>query len=359
MREAYTLQQDQATSDLGIAMLMLVLGRAEQSLSLARATCEAPDRGGNTSDDGKVLALSAALGYAAALQSRLEQAREKNDRVTIATLELDANLLTRRTRKSTDTRLLIATLRPYLAGGPDVGSGVPSWLRSMVLRFFPPGVAAEAIRQARIEETHELAVPYLDAIDAEIHLTLGDRITAVNLAQRALAGLSREGEKLLTARVALVAADASFALGDVSTALPLYERVLQDFPAAFRLHGTALPVQIQNADQTTSSMLAKALRSSPRLRDVDRGFRLEVSLIDETLNYRLLRHDGTQILDERVIVDAKADSVIASAVAAIHERLLSPTVDLTQRDIDSLDGSPIAARTRESIDRLLEPIRPK
>src|SRR5207253_4767466 len=79
----------------------------------------------------------------------------------------------------------LRALRPYMPGTPDL----ESWLSGGLVRLLPPGVAAEAVRQARAEEDHPGAVPYFDTLDAEVALLRGNAEEALSCARRALAKL--------------------------------------------------------------------------------------------------------------------------------------------------------------------------
>ncbi len=357
-REPSNLQQDQATTDLSKAMLMIVLGRGDDAIRHARSAYELPDRGGNTSEDASVLRLSCALGYAAALRLQREQQYEAANSSLLPTLNFDVLLFDHKSRNLTDVQLLCSTLRPHLGGGPGISKGIPSWLRVSVIQFFPPVIAAEAVRQVREVEDHPLAIPYLDAIEAEVCLRLGDYETASSLAKQSLEQLPAQGEKLLCGRVALVGAQAAFLSGDVSSAWPLFQRALQDFPTAFRLLGVALPVRIEHDEQKGSALLARAVGRSRRFRPDASGFVFTFNQGDGMVDCNLTSPNGSQIFAESIkLVDGEPDA-IGQALERIHDRLLAPAIDLTQSDMSSLDGSPIAARSREMIDHLLKPKSP-
>jgi tetratricopeptide (TPR) repeat protein len=356
-RLPHLLQQDEASMEATKAMILLVAGRTEEALRSAKSSYELPDRGGSKSDDDRILQLAATLGYAAASQVRLEALRESSART--GTLPYDGWLLARQIRKIADRDTLVSTLRPYLAGGPGTNNGVPSWLRVSIVRFFPPGVAAEAVRQARAAEEHPQATGYLDAAEAEVQWLSGDAAAALDLAEAALKQLPQEGEKLLRARVALVKALAAHELGDVHTALPMYEQAVRDFPAAYRLFQAALPVDIQADERAESLEVARQLARSPRLTRDEQGFRLSVSVHDGVADFRLLRADSSQVLDETIAMQGDKPLDTAGVCAAFHERLMSPELDLLQADLGSLDGSPFAAKARETVDKLLDPVRPK
>lgn len=354
-REPGTLQQDQATTDLSKAMLMTVLGRVDDAVRHARSAYDAPNRGGSTSDDDSVLHLSCALAYAAVLQTQIERINEDPDSSIPASIRCEIWQLYHKTRKLINARILSSSLRPYLSGGPDLGNGVPSWLRMSVAQFVPVPVAAEAIRLAREAEDHPLATPYLDAIEAETCLRAGNYADALSLARSALDRLPARGEKLLCGRVALVGAQACLKVGDVASALPFMERALQDFPAAFRLLDVACPVHIEHDGKPTTQNLAIAIAHSRRFRVVDRGLLLSLKENSGVVDCQITGPNGSQILAKRVELVDGGSKDISNAVRAIHEQLFSPSLDLTQSDMSSLDGSPIAARGREVIDQLLKP----
>lgn len=53
------------------------------------------------------------------------------------------------------------------------------------------------------------------------------------------------------------------------------------------------------------------------------------------------------------------DDPVTAAVAAIHQRVLSPTARLTAIEVNSLDDSPAAIKVRQDSDKLMDAVRPK
>ncbi|MCA9245878.1 MAG: hypothetical protein KDA42_02155 [Planctomycetales bacterium] len=358
LRQPYTWQQDQATADLSKTMFFLSLGINDEAFEFAQRTYEMPDRGGSTSDNADVLQLATALVYEAALQVRCEELAEQGDPAAHQ-LRSEAWVLSRKVRKLTGGKLLINTLRPYLAGGPHTGIGIPSWLRVGVVRFFPPNVALEAIRQARAAEDVPAALPYLDAAEAEVRLSRHEHESALPFARRSLDGLPHDGEKLLRSRVAAIAAECCYALGDWKHATGHYEQVLRDFPQAFRLLNLQIPTRITIDESPEAAMVCDYLRSSPRFRHAERAFELTLRASDGKLHYRLLSPAGSRLVSGSVDGVAATDEAAVRASREIHERLMSPDVDLQQFDLTSLDGSPRSVRGRKSIDKILEQTRPR
>jgi tetratricopeptide (TPR) repeat protein len=202
-------------------------------------------------------------------------------------------------------------------------------------------VAAEALRQARAEEDHPGAVPYFDAYEAEVALLRGDAEAALALARKALDRLPAAGEKLLRARVAAVAGEAARRLGKNAYGLALLQQALRDFPQAFRLLGTAIPVKVEHDGSALASDLAGRLLRSPRFAAAPDGFRVAIRSEDGKLIVEMFRAAGERHCQVGVTLSGQADAV-ADALRQLHRKMMSPTLDLSQVDINSLDGSPSA-----------------
>src|SRR5262249_46839157 len=142
--------------------------------------------------------------------------------------------------------------------------------------LLPRGVAAEAIRKARKDESHPAAGAYYDVLEAELHRRSGRHREALTLARRALEQLPATGEKLLRARAAALAAEAAHPLGQADEARTLAAQALHDFPQVFRMLDIAIPVRVQAEGGTLADQVATKLRQSPRFRADPHGFLIHV-----------------------------------------------------------------------------------
>jgi hypothetical protein len=266
-------------------------------------------------------------------------------------LEAEAWTLKRHMLKLlSDETFLNELIRPYMPGQDDK----EIWLVPSVLRLLPPGVAVEALRQARASEDHEGATPYFDAFDAEVALLRGEPAEALRLARQALEKLPPVGERLLSARVAAIGSEAARQLGQNDESLTLANQALRDFPAVFRLLKIAVPVQIEDDGSPLARRLAGRVLSSPRFRGDPAGFLIVIGSDGERVTLQMFRAGQAHHFEAEVPVEGDADHVVAAGLRRLHERMMSPMLDLTAVDINSLDGAPAAAQAKDDIDGVLQ-----
>jgi hypothetical protein len=218
--------------------------------------------------------------------------------------------------------------------------------------MLPPGVACELIRQARSDEDHPGAVPYLDAFEAEAALQANGPERALQLAYRARQTLPNPGENVLRALSASVGALAAARLGRNSESLELWNQVLIEFPAALRVQGLAIPATIRDDGSPLARRVAKTLASSPRLRSSQRGFVVRIEASGESLSLSVIRPDGQRHFERAIPAVDDPAQVVAAASKIFHECLLSPGMRLSVVEINSLDGVPLDDTGRRLIDSL-------
>jgi tetratricopeptide (TPR) repeat protein len=345
LRAPHTLQQDQRKIEQATGLLLLALGHNEEAERFLRRAYDDPDRTGSTTDDETDLLMVNGLLLWTVLGSELEQLREEDAGVSGVArlapdlkrkaLEFQVWTLRRQLLKILHAPDRLSAIRPYMPGNVEI----EAWLAPGLLRILPPGVAAEALRQARAEEDHPGAVPYFDAFEAEVALLRGDAEAALALARKALDRLPAAGEKLLRARASAVAGAAARRLGKRADGLALLQQALRDFPQAFRLLGTAIPVKVEHDGSAPASDLAARLLRSPRFAEAPDGFRVVIRTEGGKLMVEMFRAAGERHCQVSVALSGKADAV-ADTLKELHRKVMSPALDLSQVDINSLDGSP-------------------
>jgi hypothetical protein len=240
-------------------------------------------------------------------------------------------------------------VRPYF-------TPLTAWNAGAVIPVAGEGVTLTALRAARAGEKMKQARPYFDALEAEVAFRAGEPAVTLRLSRRALGRLPKD-EVLLRGRVAALAADAARRLGRTREAATLYHEVLNRFPTALRILGMALPAQVRSDANAFSRRVAKVLLRSPRLtpgsaftvRVLTRGAVTRICLAAKSgRRYACADRDLARQIKEKV---AEEDRV-ALVVDTFHDKVFAPKVDLTQRDINSLDGSAV----RGDADQLLEKV---
>ncbi len=360
-REAYTLQQDQASMDTAVATLMIALGRGEDALRIARRVYETPDRAGGTSATPLQGKITGAILFYNALQLRIGELREEKAAQPWTTrffpspeleqLELEAWSVRRRAIKLLAGRPdLTEILRPYLTG--IVNTEV--WLVGSLGEMLGPGVTAESIRRAERMEDHPGAEGYFHAYHAEVAMVRGDHQEAGRRARQAMKTLP-PAEVMLRARTAAVLGVSADESGDRAERDAAWDLTLEDFPAAFRRLDISLPVTVSHGGDDLGEDLADALLRSPRFHSEKGGLSVKVTTGATVRVCLYRRHDAlhgcAEVTREK---DEGDDDFIVRASSAFHDLVMSPKLDLSQSDVRSLDGSPASGRARQDVDKILD-----
>jgi tetratricopeptide (TPR) repeat protein len=364
-RPAYTLQVDQTKIDCSLALVLLALGREADAERFARRACEQPDRTGHStrSRDGDALIHGVVLWTI--LESQLERLRETEAAMSWSeraaaiarrqSLAMEAWSLKHRLLRLMMEEDHWKVLCPYLLSDCNI----ESWLLGGVVQILPASAMAEALRQARDEETHPSAIAYFDAVEAELALSRGDPGKALELARKAMARLPAEKEKLLWNRVSAIGAEAARQLGQTDECLKLANQVLGSFPQVFRLLKARIPVHIEDDGSPLAQALARRLRGCARFFDEDRGLPIAIKTRGNHLTFEMFRLGKARHFEGSVPIAGDDSAVIERAAQRFFERLMSPAIDLTQVEINSLDGSPAVLQSQGAVDSLLDKLRPK
>lgn len=362
-REAYTLQQDQASMDTAVATLMIALGRGEDALRIARRVYETPDRAGGTSATPLQGQITGAILFYNALQLRIGELREEKAALPWTTrllpspeleqLELEAWSARRRAIKLlAGRRDLTEILRPYLTG--IVNTEV--WLVGSLAEMLGPGVAAESVRRAERAERNPAAVGYFHAYHAEAAMVRGDYDSSGKHASKAME-LLPPAEVMLRARTAVVLGVAADERGDKAARDDAWDIALEDFPAAFRRLDISLPVTVSHGGDSLGEDLADALLRSPRFHSEKGGLSVKITTGTTTRVCLSRHHDALHGCAEVTRnKDESDDDFVGRASGEFHDLVMSPKLDLSQSDVRSLDGSPASGRARQDVDNILDTV---
>jgi len=372
------------------AELMYSLGVWGRGLDEAHQVVTYPDRSAGTdSASEEMLNLEASLLYWAFLDGALIEERERAAAQgwleSLKSYGRRAQLAFRRwkqrrqvLRYASHDALLVDIVRPYY-------SNVMPWYLSTIAHVLGGGVMRGAIERARrleAEDYPEEVNAYLDGLEAELSWVEGDEEECLRLAEQALKVVP-EAARLMRYRLMALRWASRRALQDPS--LPpggldddLHE-LLTSFPTPLRILDLRLPVRLSFGEGSLTQELAEALARSPRFEVSEEAtLRLEVSEVQGKLKlcmmgrnaarygcvetwidperereaqelkrqalrgraHRIERDQPKEETGETEDQEAPAlEGPVARLLKRAHTSLLSPKVELTQKELDSLDGN--------------------
>ena len=381
--QPFLAQQSWAQDQHASAELLLHLGESEKALTMLESIVQRPDRQGGDSIqlDQKqagtmLLYRSVLLAEAARVQESLTWTngvkwwkaiayrRELLARARMAQLEI-------RSLASNNDRLS-SSLRPYYAPGTFI---VNDWHRPDLSSIYGAGVAAEAL--SKLYENPSKAFSWekssLEVIRGEIAWASGDEDEAIDILRAAIPELG-QARALLRARAEARLASILFDEGRFEEAIEVATRVFDTAPAMFRHLDVAIPVIIETDENSISQDVAKAIGKSPRFDSGSRGYHIKVTTSGDRIMARLLspqrsllaeasvsttprakptpkpksepkegESDDKEVEEEEEILDPPDE-----LVSLFHRKAFAPRIDLSQRDINSLDGSTVSDSRRTS-----------
>ncbi len=354
-------EQNRAETRMTSAIFLIVAGRPEAAARITARTLDRPDRTGFTSSESEQMEAAAALVDALANRAAAQLAAERASWSPLGEAFL-AHLEALRHRHRAwssgrraaallvDERILLATLRPYLAGSVEI----PEWIEPDLADLIGPGVTTAAVAEARRRETLGEAEGYFLAFEAEAAYLRRRYADAMRLADEALAALPGS-EILLRARMATRGAQAALERGVLSRAVELFDQAWQLDPGVLRRLGARLPTRFESTPDPIARSAEKLLRRSPRFREAAGGFRVRIEGSGEGGSASLLGPGGTVLAIAQVSPragDEGGDDLARRLAAELHAEAFAPRLDLTQSDIRSLDGAPTASGGGRSSERL-------
>ncbi len=365
---------NRADVDAAFARLLLIAGESARGMTVIDRALTWPDRRGLISTDedqargGHALLRLAMRRIAAERAAEAMSSRGLLSRLShrlLALLPDMGRLGDEGAVRSAlaDAQRLEGTFRIYLDTGLN---DTPSWLMGDLIDVLGVGVAASALEQARSTETLPGLAPYYDGIEAEIALHRRDWRQASALAAQAGRELPQV-EVLYRARLAAVAAEAAWRLGDREQALAHYERVMQLDPGTMRRMSFQLPATVEvRASGSTARAVGKYLRRSRRVRLHKGGFSIMVEGREGDLKTCLRSPLGSLLTCAEAPMPApEADAAPMTdteyarhVVEQFHDRAFAMPLGLSNVDLNSLDSWTTGGgeAERERMESILEGI---
>jgi len=352
---AFLGQQSWAANQQLTCELLLQLGLTEHALRIAETFVNRPDRKGGDSVQRDQWEAANLLIYREALRARRASLVEE---MTWAKGWRWWQLLWEQRKLSTDAFLagqkaaaiavshgrLAKSLRYSYAPGTVL---IPNYYRPELVTVIGPGAVAaglEELYESKLE-TINLEMPYFQSIEAEVEARSGNRAEALKLLEQCLQKLPPT-EKLLRARCLARAAELEERSGHADKARAYYTQVMETAPGVMRMLELPLPVAIQGTEgNAVFKQAARMLRSSPRFRRDADGLIILFENKDP-LKASLVTKDGSVLAEAEVKSSKDPDQMARDLVADIHWKFFAPRIDMTQFDINSLDGSNLTGKAQ-------------
>lgn len=341
--EAYLAQQTWAANQQLACEIMLQLGMTERAYELANAFVDRPDRKGGDSVQRDQWEAANMIIFREAANARRNSMREEmtwtkgwkwwnllwsqRDLAWQAYVkgQQAASIIVAHGR-------IMSCLRYTYAPGTVL---IPNYVRMELPTLLGPGTTLAALDQLESKnfETLELERPYLNAIRFEAMAQAGRTDEALATMAQVLKELPAS-EKLLATRVQARAAKIFLNRGDLTKALPLLQRIMEDGPGLMRSLEIELPVSYASDGSKIAEEVIGMCRRSPRFSEQEGGFKVEVS----ASKARLLGPDNSVLRVADVGQLKKGEEPAAKLCEALHDRFFAVKIDLSQEDIGSLDG---------------------
>lgn len=371
--------------------LLMALNQPEVALERAEEIIRDPDRGGNDSASEEIRQLEGLVLYWAVTELELRRlAARASARPLWAAITLNAKAMALSMGRWRHQRVAITlathgTVMRDMAR-PYYNDALP-WYSGVIATLLGDGIWQKAIDEARAEEV-DFPVPagaFLDGFRGEIAWRAGDWDEAARLGAQALEHLPKRAA-LFQRRIKAWLADVHLRQGRVDEARADLHTLLRLWPTALALLDVRLPVTIRHDGSALAQEIAGLLGDSPWLREPVAGLDFEVaveSASPEAAQICLRGQGGFQyacvatsaaVLRQEEMAHRRngqkddgptpgpppshtpkaleEDPLAVVAVDRFHEKAFAPKLELTQSDLNSLDGR----ATRASADSVLQEI---
>lgn len=345
-RPAHVRDGDRNETRRAIAALLLTLGRSREALAITSKAMLTPDRRGHTSRDAfqdrSLVALLDRRARRMVAEQMLEQSVAKPWYERLLAWG-EASLERLEAWRSGRQAATLLSERDRLVGTFQIGTKhaaiMPPWVVADLVEIVGSGVVLQAIDDARKRDPRPRSDAYYDAFTAEAWLRAGELERAERRAQQAIDALP-SAEMLLRMRALAVLAEAKRLRGE--DARHDYDRLLQTDPGLLRRLELPVPIRLRASAGEIAAATRSALARSPRF--VEDAHGLEVDIDANPASGRVcLRGIAGSVL---ACADASSEStddvdqIAQRLVDAFHEQAFAPRIDVSQADINSLDGSP-------------------
>jgi tetratricopeptide (TPR) repeat protein len=327
------------------AIVLLAAGYPEASLNIVRRIRSKPDRRGTTSGSMEQAEIGLLYLWRETLRMQREALREEMvwdgwpdwpiaawERAKVEKELWSAN--SRLNALLVPAKRLPWILRPY---APD--SPVVEWMRPGLHGAIGTGLSRAELDLllARKGTTAEREAPYLQAARGEALIAAGEWENGLAALTTARKKLPKE-EALLNARMEALAAHALEKLGQLDRAAVAWRNAMERHAGIVRLLDLSIPVTLSTDNSPVANKAVSYLEKSPRFHR-GRGFQLAVSVTGQRAYAQLRGRDGAVLMQASAAMLPDNTDWARSLCKEIHRRAFATKIDLSQMDINSLDGS--------------------
>ncbi|MEW6281331.1 MAG: hypothetical protein AB1758_22160 [Candidatus Eremiobacterota bacterium] len=368
MSAPFVENQTWAERQLTTAEVLLALGYDDVAETLLRRIVYRPDRNMATSSKAYITEAGTLGIYRNVLICRRERLREEMSWCTwrryfenltrLATLGQELEWVSERI-----AALVVAhDGLQWAVQTHQTGSIYGNWLVGDVNNLFGTGVVSAQVKRVLADPEHptlEVEKPYLGAVLAEGLYLRGRRAAA----EAALTGALEEvppSQRLLHARLQAMLGQVAWQKGQRQQALDHYSKAFEMDAGVFRRLRMRIPARIESSGGPLATRAADYLRSSPRFFFHRDGFVVSLNQGGSGLSGTVLDHRGTRVASFSSPNKKDADETVRAFCARLHEFVFSARLDLSQSDINNLNGSNASSNlAREQLMKSLDMEPPK
>ncbi|MCA9779612.1 MAG: tetratricopeptide repeat protein [Candidatus Eremiobacteraeota bacterium] len=326
-----------ATHRKQLATLLLVSGYEEKAEEMLEPLLQRRERNYATSDAPYRLEAEVLLLYQDALDLEVAKQEEENSWSSLGHRLSSLPTQWSRSRKLRDAKRRVACLlaeneafdNAFLPYRSDYVAS--PWMLPSLIDALGTGVSAVQLANLEKKNDSDYVRPYLQGYLGEVRTKQGRYDEAIELLQESEGTLSPY-QALLKTRLRANLALALEESGKVEQALDRYEQVLEVDPNMLRRLSLSLPVTFVVEDSPEARSAQWTLGGSPRFRQAEGGFTIEISETSSYLKARLLSPGGSVMCWATSKEDAE-DGAVSSLCREFHAAVFAPRLNLSDSDL--------------------------
>ena len=327
------------------AIVLLATGYPDAALQIVRKIRSKPDRRGTTSGTVEQAEIGLLYLWRETLRMQREALREQMISETWPEwfqsgwerMKVERELWAANSRLNAllvPEQRLPWILRPY---APD--SPITEWMRPGLY-----GAVGGGLVRAELEKLIGRTGKLADRERSYLQAAMGESLIMSGEWAKGLAALTAAKEKLpqeevlLRARMEALAAHALERNGELDRAAVAWRNAMERNAGLIRLLDLSIPVTLSSDNSPGANEAVSWLEKSPRFHR-GRGFSLAVSTTGRRMYAQLRGRDGAVLAQASTLVLPDIKDTARMLCKEVHRKAFATKIDLSQMDINSLDGS--------------------